>query len=89
MTDKFGGVLVPNSSPSSKDNTNKVFTAKDFAPDWAQGKMKVQQYTDEISPGAWTTIEFIVAPATVDDLKNLRISIDLNELSLPATQTEQ
>ena len=50
-----------------------------------QSKKTVQQYTDELSPGSWTTIELIITPATVEELKNLRIAIDLNEISLSTT----
>jgi hypothetical protein len=73
QTDEFGGVLV---STQHFDPTK---------PDEAIKSSTVQQYTDELSQGSWTKIELIITPATVEDLKNLRIAIDLNVLSLPAT----
>jgi hypothetical protein len=70
QTDKFGGVLV---STQHFDPTKPYEVVKSSS---------VQQYTDELSPGSWTTIELIITPATVEDLKNLRIAIDVDVLSL-------
>ncbi len=84
--DNFGKPDFRPPPLSSKDNTNSVPAT--FIADSTEAKKTVEQHTEELSPGSWTTIEFAVVPATVDDLKNLRIAVDLNELSLPATQTE-
>ena len=48
-----------------------------FSKSWA-----IEDRTEILQPGSWNDVEFTVAPATSEDIRHLRMSIDLNEVNL-------
>ena len=38
--------------------------------------------TDDLVPGYWTPIDFVLAPATMEEVRNASVSVELNQLTL-------
>jgi len=57
---------------STFESTNFLGTLRYFTND----------FTDSLPPGRWTPIDFVLAPANMDEIRNASVSIQLNQLSL-------
>lgn len=93
-TDEFGGVTVSPSRTgtssgftppplSSKGSVSSSLGPRPRLPDFASLRaVNTEDRTETLYPGSWNEIEFTVAPATADDIRHLRMSIELNEVRL-------
>jgi hypothetical protein len=39
-------------------------------------------FTDELSAGYWTPVDFVLAPASMEDVRNASVSVQLNQIDL-------
>ena len=57
---------------STYQNTNVIGTFHAFT----------NEITDELSAGYWTPIDFVLAPASMDEVRNASVSVQLNQINL-------
>lgn len=57
-------------------------SADTFTPPPLSTEPTTEDRTETLQPGSWNEIAFTVAPATADDIRNLCISIRLNQVHL-------